>query len=142
MHDLGKIGIPDNILLKPGKLDADAGTVMKTHAEIGYTILKDSDSLILKNAGLIALSHHEKWDGRGYPAGLKGADIHLYGRITAVADVFDALIMDRPYKKAWTVEDAVELINSESGKHFDPSVVVVFNQVLDDLLSIKAKYAD
>lgn len=142
MHDLGKIGIPDSVLLKPGKLDADEWTIMKKHAEIGYAILKDSKSLILKNAGIIALAHHEKWDGSGYPSGLKGSDIHLYGRITAIADVFDALTMDRPYKKAWTVEDAVDLINSESGKHFDPSIVEVFNQVLDQFLEIKVKYAD
>jgi putative two-component system response regulator len=142
MHDLGKIGIPDNILLKPGKLDADEWTIMKKHAEYGYDILKDSKSNLLKTAGIIAYSHHEKWDGSGYPNALKGTDIHLYGRITAIADVFDALTMSRPYKKAWPIEDAIQLINDESGKHFDPTVVEAFNQVIDELLEIRKNCAD
>ncbi|BCG63825.1 MAG: putative two-component system response regulator [Methyloprofundus sp.] len=142
LHDIGKIGIPDNILLKKGKLDKHEWEFMQKHAEFGYDILKGSQSSILKNAGVIALTHHEKWNGSGYPAGLQGTDIHLYGRITAVADVFDALTMDRPYKKAWSIEDAVNLINEESGKHFDPSLVEIFNQVLDKLLIIRETYTD
>jgi len=142
MHDIGKLGIPDNVLLKTGKLNADEWACMQGHAEIGYKILKDSNSLILKNAGIIALSHHEKWDGSGYPSGLKGTEIHLYGRITAVADVFDALTMIRPYKKAWTIEDATQLIRDESGKHFDPSIVEAFNQVLDQLVAIRETFSD
>lgn len=142
LHDIGKIGISDNILLKPGKLDEQEWEVMKKHAEFGYTILKDSKSTLLKNAGIIALTHHEKWDGSGYPAGLKGNDIHLYGRITAIADVFDALTMSRPYKKAWSTEEAADLINQQSGKHFDPSIVDAFNHVLTDLLNIRQTHAD
>jgi len=142
MHDIGKIGIPDNVLLKKGKLDDDEWLLMKKHSEFGYDILKGSKSSILKNAGIIALSHHEKWDGSGYPLGLKGDDIHLYGRITAISDVFDALTMSRPYKKAWPLEDAVKLINDESGKHFDPTIVDIFNQVLDKLLVVREEFAD
>jgi putative two-component system response regulator len=111
MHDIGKIGIPDSMLLKKEKLNNDEWELMKKHAEFGYGIFKGSKSSILKNAGIIALTHHEKWDGSGYPSGLKGNDIHLYGRITAVSDVFDALTISRPYKKAWLLEDAIKLIN-------------------------------
>ena len=142
MHDLGKIGIPDNVLLKPGKLDKDEWETMKKHAQFGYDILKNSKSLLLKNAGIIALTHHEKWNGSGYPSGLKGEDIHLYGRITAIADVFDALTMARPYKEAWPIEKAIQLINSESGIHFDPLIVDVFNKVLNELLEIREKFSD
>lgn len=142
LHDIGKIGIPDNVLLKQGKLDAEEWTLMKKHAQFGYNILKNSKSLLLKNAGIIALTHHEKWDGSGYPEGLKGADIHLYGRITAIADVFDALTMSRPYKKAWPIEDAIQLINDEAGKHFDPSIVDVFNKIIDELLKIRKDNSD
>jgi len=142
MHDIGKIGIPDTILLKKGKLDKEEWRLMQKHAEFGYNILKGSKSSILRNAGMIALTHHEKWDGSGYPSGLKGNDIHLYGRITAVVDVFDALTMQRPYKKAWPLEQAVKLINDEAGKHFDPQIVEVFNQVLDKLLVVREKFAD
>ncbi|NOR70325.1 MAG: HD domain-containing protein, partial [Methylomarinum sp.] len=142
MHDIGKIGIPDNVLLKKGKLNESEWALMKKHAEFGYDILKGSKSSILKNAGIIALAHHEKWDGSGYPSGLKGDAIHLYGRITAIADVFDALTMSRPYKEAWTINDAVNLINEESGKHFDPSIVKVFKQVLDKLLVVREKFSD
>jgi len=142
MHDMGKVGIPDNILLKPGKLDDGEWEIMKKHAEYGYDILKNSSSLILKNAGVIALSHHEKWNGKGYPSGLKADQIPLYGRITAAADVFDALMMSRPYKPAWSLDRAVALINEEAGQHFDPSIVKVFNQVIDQLVLIKEEYAD
>ncbi|MCK5828988.1 MAG: response regulator [Methylococcales bacterium] len=142
LHDIGKIGIPDNVLLKKGKLDTEEWVLMKKHAQFGYNILKNSKSLLLKNAGIIALTHHEKWDGNGYPAGLHGSEIHLYGRITAIADVFDALTMSRPYKKAWPIEDAIQLINDEAGKHFDPSLVESFNQIIDKLLTIRKDNSD
>jgi len=142
MHDIGKVGVPDSILLKPGKLDPDEWNIMKKHAEFGYDILKNSRSLILKNAGIIAVSHHEKWNGKGYPAGLATDQIPLYGRITAIADVFDALMMSRPYKQAWPLDKAVALINEEAGLHFDPSIVEIFNQVVDELVLIKEKYVD
>ena len=115
---------------------------MKKHTEYGHQILKDSSCTFLEYASIIALSHHEKWDGSGYPKGLKGTDIPIYGRITAVADVFDALTMDRPYKKAWPIEDAVKLINEQSGIHFDPQLVDAFNRVLDKFIAIKEEYSD
>jgi len=142
MHDVGKIGIPDKILLKPGKLEGKEWDVMKQHATIGESILNRSSNKLLQQASIIALNHHEKWDGSGYPKGLKGTDIHLYGRIVAIVDVFDALTMERPYKKAWSIDSAVELINSESGKHFDPSIVDLFNQHLKEIVEIKDTYAD
>lgn len=142
MHDIGKIGIPDSILLKPGKLDSEEWEVMQTHAQIGADILSDGDSAILKLAETIAITHHEKWDGSGYPNGLAGEDIPLAGRIVAIADVFDALTSERPYKKAWPTEKAVNLIKEESGKHFDPSLVLVFLSVLDEIIDIKEKLKD
>lgn len=137
MHDIGKIGIPDHILLKPGKLDKEEWDVMTTHVQIGVDILSGSTSILMNMAAEIALSHHEKWNGTGYPNQLKAEAIPLVGRITAIADVFDALTADRPYKKAWTVEDAVNLINEEKGNHFDPYVVQLFNDSLDEILLIK-----
>lgn len=142
MHDIGKIGIPDRVLLKPGKLDADEWEIMKDHAGFGSEILGEHDSAILKMAKEIALNHHEKWDGSGYPSGKKGEEIPLSARIIAVADVFDALMSERPYKKAWSVEDAVKLINAEAGAHFDPRIVEVFNDCLPDFLEIKQRYKD
>lgn len=142
MHDIGKIGIPDSILLKPGKLDPDEWEIMKTHAQIGANILSEDDSELLVMARNIALSHHEKWDGSGYPNKLKGEAIPLVGRITALADVFDALTSERPYKKAWAVDDAVELIKSESGKHFDPSLVEHFLNLLPEIIVIRDEYAE
>jgi putative two-component system response regulator len=142
MHDIGKIGIPDKVLLKPGKLDAEEWEIMKKHTEYGHQILKDSSCTFLEYGSIIALSHHEKWDGSGYPQGLKGTDIPIFGRITAVADVFDALTMDRPYKKAWSIEAAVELINEQSGKHFDPQLVDAFNKILNKFIAIKKEHTD
>ena len=142
MHDIGKIGIPDNILLKPGKLDKDEWDIMKKHPEFGAEIIGDHPSDILKMSKEIALSHHEKWDGSGYPYGLAGEDIPLSGRIIAIADVFDALTTERPYKNAWTVEDAVKLINDSSGQHFDPKLVPVFHEVMAEVLNIKEQYAE
>lgn len=142
MHDVGKIGIPDKVLLKPGRLEGKEWEVMKRHASIGERILNRSNNKLLQQASIIAANHHEKWDGSGYPKGLKGTDIHLYGRIVAIVDVFDALTMERPYKKAWTIDSAIELIKSESGKHFDPTLVQLFIDNIDDIIAIKNKYAD
>ncbi|MDH5484512.1 MAG: response regulator [Gammaproteobacteria bacterium] len=142
MHDIGKIGIPDNILLKPGKFEADEWEIMKTHAQIGADILSGDDSPLLSMAREIALTHHEKWDGSGYPNGLRGEDIPLVGRITALADVFDALTSERPYKKAWTVEDALNLIREQSGKHFDPALVEAFEELLPEIIKIKEEHAE
>jgi len=142
MHDIGKIGVPDNILLKPGRFEADEWGVMKTHAQIGADILSGDDSELMKLAQLIALTHHEKWDGSGYPAGLTGEEIPLVGRIVAVADVFDALTSKRPYKKAWEVDDAVAFMKEQSGKHFDPQVLALFIEKLDEVLLIRDEYSD
>ncbi len=142
MHDVGKIGIPDAILRKPGKLDADEWEVMQTHAAIGGRIIGQHSSGLLKMAHDIAVSHHEKWDGSGYPAGLAGTDIPLEGRIVAIADVFDALTSERPYKKAWPVEQAVQLLRDEAGKHFDPELVPLFIELLPQVLQIKEQWAE
>lgn len=142
MHDVGKIGIPDAILLKPGRLEGEEWEIMMRHTSIGEQILKRSKNKVLQQAALIAISHHEKWDGTGYPSGLSGDDIHLYGRIVAIADVFDALTMERPYKKAWSIARAVSLINEEAGKHFDPTLVELFNKCLPDIIKIKETYSD
>lgn len=142
MHDIGKIGIPDAILLKPGKLEGHEWEVMKTHASIGAKLLEDEDSNLIRMARDIALTHHEKWDGSGYPQGLGGGAIPQAGRIAALADVFDALTSERPYKKAWTVEAAVELIKENSGKHFDPTLVEVFLRKLPCIVAIKEKFVE
>lgn len=142
MHDVGKIGIPDHILLKPGKFEPEEWEIMKTHAQIGADILFGDDSKLMTMAHDIALSHHEKWNGEGYPYGLEGEAIPLMGRITALADVFDALTSKRPYKKAWTVEKSVELIKEESGQHFDPELVKLFVDNLPEIVAIKDKYAE
>lgn len=142
MHDIGKLGIPDNILLKPGKFEADEWAIMQTHAQIGADILSGDDSELLKMAEEIALTHHEKWNGKGYPKGLAGEDIPLTGRLCALSDVFDALTSVRPYKKAWPVEKAVDLIKEESGEHFDPRLVELFIQLLPEMIAIKDQYAE
>jgi putative two-component system response regulator len=142
MHDIGKIGIPDQILLKPGKLDPDEWRVMKTHAEIGARILDGGDSDLLEMGRQVALTHHEKWDGSGYPQSLAGEAIPQTGRICALADVFDALTSERPYKKAWTVDAALELIKAESGRHFDPSLVPLFLDQLPAILAIRERFSD
>lgn len=129
MHDVGKIGIPDDVLLKPGKLDTNEWNIMKNHPLIGAQILGADKSEILSLAREVALSHHEKWDGSGYPYGLQGENIPLSGRIVAVADVFDALTCKRAYKKAWTFDEASEFIMSNSGSHFDPKICQAFVQV-------------
>lgn len=141
MHDVGKIGIPDNILLQPRRLTTSEFDVMKTHSDIGWQILEGEDELMVA-AREIAISHHEKWNGTGYPKGLKGKEISVYGRITSLADVFDALTSERPYKKAWSVERAVETIKGESGISFDPDVVAAFIEALPEILRIKALFRD
>jgi putative two-component system response regulator len=142
MHDVGKIGIPDHILLKPGRLTPDEYTIMKQHAEIGYQILSGSESPLVKLAANIAHTHHEKWDGSGYPRGLRGDEIPIEGRIAAVADVFDALTSERPYKKAWPLEDAVSLLERGRALHFDPELVDLFLGSMDEVLEIKHEYLD
>ncbi|MCK5001494.1 MAG: two-component system response regulator [Gammaproteobacteria bacterium] len=142
MHDIGKIGIPDSILKKPGKLDDNEFDIMKTHCEIGAEILGEDTSELLQLARVVALTHHEKWNGDGYPNGLAGEEIPRVGRIVAIADVFDALTSARPYKDAWTVEDAVELLQSTSGAgaHFDSQLVTLFVDALPEILEIKEQF--
>ncbi len=136
LHDIGKLGIPDSILLKPGKLDADEYTVMKNHTRIGYAMLSHSNRDILQAGAIIAHQHHEKWDGSGYPQGYKGDKIHIFGRIVALADVFDALYSPRIYKKAWELPRVIELLKSESGHHFDPSLVAIFLKDINEFVAI------
>ncbi len=142
MHDIGKIGVADNILLKPGKLDDEEWKVIRKHPEFGAAIIGEHNSKLLQMSKEVALSHHEKWDGSGYPYGLKGEAIPISGRIIAIADVFDALTTARPYKKAWSVDDAVELIDKESGSHFDPQLTPIFHDVMPAILEIKKQYAE
>jgi putative two-component system response regulator len=140
LHDVGKIGIPDAILLKPGKLDADEWVIMKQHTIIGHRILSDSTSPLLQAGGIIALSHHEKWDGSGYPNGIAGEDIPLYGRIIAVADAFDALTTERQYKKAFSNEKSYEILREGRGAHFDPKIIDLFFNLLDEITRIQKQH--
>jgi putative two-component system response regulator len=142
MHDVGKIGIPDAILQKPGKLDPEEWAIMQQHAEIGARILEDDGSELMQMANRIALCHHEKWDGSGYPEGLAGDTIPVEARIVALADVFDALTSVRPYKPAWPIEKATDLIKEQSGKHFDPSLVDAFFQCLPEILEAREKWQE
>lgn len=142
MHDIGKIGTPDHILLKPGKLTDDEMVIMRQHALIGAEILGDCDSTLMQMASSVARYHHEKWDGSGYPLGLKETAIPIEARIVAVADVFDALTSERPYKQAWSVVEALDFIKSQAGKHFDPALVPLLEQELPNILEIKARWAD
>ncbi len=142
MHDIGKIGIPDQILLKPGRLTADEFEVMKNHPMIGYKILKESPSSILNQGAQIALGHHEKYDGSGYPQGLKGNDIPLEARIVAVADVFDALTSVRPYKKSWANDDALSYLTANRGKHFDPACVDAFLSQISKITLVQQQLRD
>jgi putative two-component system response regulator len=142
MHDIGKIGIPDRVLLKPGKFEPDEWEIMKTHTTIGAEMLAGNDSPLMQMASVIALTHHEKWDGSGYPRGLVGEEIPLVGRIVALSDVFDALTSVRPYKRAWSIEEARVYMAENAGKHFDPNLVRLFDEVFPDILSIKEKYAE
>jgi len=142
MHDIGKVGIPDAILNKPGKLTPDEFKIMKTHAQLGYDMLKHSNKKILKAAAIVAHGHHEKYNGNGYPNGTIGEEIHIYARITAVADVFDALGSDRVYKKAWDDERIWKLFRKESGEHFDPKIIDIFFENLDEILKFRDTHKD
>jgi Response regulator containing a CheY-like receiver domain and an HD-GYP domain len=140
MHDIGKIGIPDNILMKPGKLNDDEWEKMKTHTLKGGEILANSSLELVRLAEQIALTHHEKWDGSGYPNGLKGEEIPLHGRIVAICDVFDALLSERPYKMPWTLDGVINQIKKDSGKYFDPFLVDVFLRNIDTFIHIKERF--
>ena len=140
--NIGKISIPDEILLKPGKLSNEEFEIIKTHTTRGYDILKDANSPSLKLAARIAYEHHEKFDGTGYPQGLAGRDISIHSRIVALLDVFDALGMDRVYKKAWPMDRIINYIVEKKGKQFDPVLVDVFIQCLPDILKVRATYKD
>lgn len=142
MHDIGKVAIPDEVLKKPGKLTEEEFDIMKTHTTIGYNLLKNSRRTLLRTAAIVASEHHEKWNGKGYPNGLAGKNIHIYGRITAIADVFDALASDRVYKKAWELDRILNLFKEERGQHFDPKVVDVFFEKLSDIIKIRDTYTD
>ncbi len=140
MHDVGKLGIPDHILLKPAKLTVDEYEIIKKHTTIGASILNDSASELIQTGEIIALSHHEKWNGKGYPKQLKGEDIPLSGRICALADVYDALSSKRPYKEAFPHEKVIEIIREEKGKHFDPDLTDLFCENLDEILKLTKEY--
>ena len=142
MHDIGKIGIPDRILLKPGKLDAEEWDIMRQHTEFGARILENAESYLIQMGKTIAHTHHEKWDGLGYPEGLKGNNIPVEGRITAVADVFDALTSKRPYKKALSNARAFCIIADGKGSHFDPDLVEAFFDIKDEILEIQNNFVD
>ena len=142
MHDIGKVAISDSILKKPGKLTEEEFEIMKSHSEIGYSVLAGSNREVLKAAAIVAHEHHEKYNGRGYPRGLKAGEIHIYGRITAIADVFDALGSDRVYKKGWDDEKIFKLFKEESGEHFDPKLIDLFFENIDLFLAIRDKFHD
>ncbi len=140
LHDIGKVGISDAILLKPDKLDEAEMVMMKEHTNIGFSILESSENPLLRAGAIIAKTHHEKFDGSGYPNGLQGEDIHIYGRITAIADVFDALTSKRSYKESWSFEKAVEYLKAQSGIHFDPALCELFVQSIDEIRSVYEEY--
>jgi len=142
LHDLGKIGIPDSILLKNGRLTDEEREVMNTHAQMGADLLAEHESMLIQMAASIALTHHERWDGEGYPNKLSGESIPIEGRITAISDVFDALTTVRPYKDAWPIEKAVDLIKDEAGKQFDPNLVELFLRDLEKIVEVRKKYED
>jgi hypothetical protein len=142
MHDIGKVAIPDSVLNKPGKLTDEEFKIMQNHTHIGYNLLKNSSRHILKTAAVVAYEHHEKWNGRGYPRGIKGEDIHIYGRITAIADVFDALGSERVYKKAWELDRILNLFKEEQGEHFDPQVVEAFFKQVPAIIRVRDQYSD
>ena len=142
MHDVGKIGIRDSILLKPGKLDPDEWQIMRTHPLIGAQIIGKHENDLLDTARTISLTHHERWDGKGYPAQLKGEAIPLEGRIVAIADVFDALISVRPYKPAYSVDDSLKIMDAQEGSHFDPALMAAFRKTLPEILDVMREYSD
>jgi response regulator RpfG family c-di-GMP phosphodiesterase len=142
MHDIGKIGVPDAVLLKPGSLDETELKLIRKHPEIGYDILKGADSLIMQIAATVALQHHERWDGQGYPAGLTGEGIDLAGRIVMLADVFDSLGCDRPHRRAWPMADILRFIKENRGTMFDPALVDMFMENKDEFLAIRERLTD
>ncbi|MEI6207861.1 MAG: HD domain-containing phosphohydrolase [Desulfuromonadales bacterium] len=142
LHDIGKIGIPDKVLLKSAKLDPEEWDIMKKHPVMGAKILEKADTVFIRLGEIIAMTHHEKWDGSGYPKGLKGKEIPLVGRIVAIADVFDALTSKRPYKQPFPIEKALAIIREDSGSHFDPAVVDAFFACKEEILSIKEKFSE
>jgi HD-GYP domain-containing protein (c-di-GMP phosphodiesterase class II) len=142
MHDIGKIAIPDSILLKPGRLSDEEREEMQSHTTLGFEMLKHSDRELLKTAALVAIQHHEKWDGTGYPKGLKGEEIHIYGRLTAIADVFDALICKRIYKDPWPVDRIMDMFVEGRGKDFDPEVIDAFLKVKDKMVDVSIRLDD
>jgi HD-GYP domain-containing protein (c-di-GMP phosphodiesterase class II) len=142
MHDIGKISIPDAILNKPGALSEEERGIMQTHAEVGYSLLKHSSRKLLKVAAIVAYEHHEKYDATGYPRKIGGSDISEYGKITSVADVFDALSSDRCYKKAWPLEKVIQLFEAERAKSFDPVLVDILLKEMPEFLKVKAEYQD
>jgi len=142
MHEIGKIGIPDSILKKPGKYNHNEFKIMETHCEIGAEIIGNDDSELLQLAKIVALTHHEKWNGQGYPFRLEGESISRVGRIVAIADVFDALTSKRPYKEEWPVMDAIGWLQTEAGTHFDPQLVSLFVEALPEVLKIKEIHAE
>jgi two-component system response regulator RpfG len=142
MHDIGKIGIEDSVLLKPGKFNQKEWLAMQTHTTIGHAILSNSQSRYIQTGSVIALNHHERFDGTGYPSGLAGKDIPLVARIVAVADVYDALVSPRPYKKAWSVKDAQDYLEKQAGTQFDPLCVEAFFERIENIHSIQANFSD
>lgn len=142
MHDIGKVGIPDNVLQKPGALDNNEFAIMKKHAQYGYDILKGGNNKLMDIAAIAALDHHEKWNGKGYPNGKKKEEISIPGRLTAIADVFDALTSKRCYKEAWSYDRTFALIKEERGEHFDPGLVDIFFEHSDKIIAIKEQYKD
>jgi putative two-component system response regulator len=142
LHDVGKVAIPDRILLKPGKLTTAEFDLMKTHAEMGHRLLADSDAELMRLAGTIALTHHERWDGSGYPRGLAGEDIPVEGRIAAVADVFDALTSDRVYRPAFPVGLAVDMMEAERNRHFEPALLDAMRATFDRIEEVRRRYGD
>lgn len=142
MHDVGKIGIPDHILLRPGRLEGEDLQIMRNHVEIGGNILDKHNAPVMKMAHAIALAHHERWDGKGYPRGLAGSDIPLEARIVAICDVFDALTSVRPYKPAWSIDDAVNYVREQAGMHFDPVLANTFLDILPEIMRIRTRFSD
>ncbi|PHR53392.1 MAG: hypothetical protein COA44_15320 [Arcobacter sp.] len=142
LHDIGKVGIPDAVLNKPGRFNEEEREIMNAHAKMGYDMFIKLSGAIYQAAAHVSYEHHEKWDGSGYPRGLKGEDIHIYGRITAVADVFDALGSDRVYKKAWDDEGIFKLFKEESGSHFDPRLIELFFENLDEFKKVRDSFKD
>jgi putative two-component system response regulator len=142
LHDVGKIGIPDAILLKPGRLDPDEMNTMRHHAAIGAEIIPEHQAEVISMARRIALTHHERWDGNGYPAGLKGEEIPLEGRIAAICDVYDALVSKRPYKRAWSRQEALEHLRTNADAHFDPRLVAAFIDAVEDMDAIQQRFCE